>query len=319
MSTGKLTQNQVLDEHVEELQNLENQDYADEVYQEVMEEVRDEIRVEELMEDTEDLNDDSLTNDLRYNPEEDLIIKKYNTTWESIKEKSFTPFFAYGGNVLKAKLFDFPTLASRMNNEVDIKDEIKDLENVNVPDVELRVNDTIVYEMLDAENLKNYLPENPDEAYEVGKLAGEGMKEMRSNGIQQTDARPVNIMVDDSDDELQLYLVDQEYSNVKGDGGLLSKVMRKLNPLRLIIRDERGLIDIDAFTYQSGARHLDPEIYSEMKKGFEEGLGEEFRKRNDIPNNLVSPIHAYFLEKNQEYLENSKENTFLDKIPDNLI
>jgi tRNA A-37 threonylcarbamoyl transferase component Bud32 len=289
MSTGKLTQNQVLDEHVEELQNLENQDYADEVYQEIMEEVHDEFRINEYLEGTESLNEDSLTNDLRYDPEEDLIIKKYNDTWESVRDLSFTQFFSFAANILKGEV-KFPRLEDRMDKEVDIKEEIEELEKVDAPEVEDRVRDIIAYEKLEAENLKNYLPENPEKAYEVGKIAGEGLREMKENNIQQTDSRPVNLMVEESNGELELYLVDQEYSRTDKE-------------------DERGLIDIDTFMFNSGTSHLDPEIYEEVREGFEEGYGEEFRIRNDIANSIVSPAHALILEKDPEGAKNSVMNS----------
>ncbi|MFB6284768.1 MAG: hypothetical protein ABEK59_12715 [Halobacteria archaeon] len=239
--------------------------------------------------------DKGLSNTLYYDSEEDAIIKNYDINPGQGMTQAFAAV-AYG---VKFKP-DIHTKNQRMKKEIEMKEKIHesiDDDVVNSPEVKERRPNSIVYEHVDGMDAREYLEENPEYAYVVGKMVGEAIDELNNQGISQVDSRPSNWMITTEEDGLRLYLVDNEYSDIDMSQDLTDGVS--------------GMIDRGMFL--QGIQQMDAEVYRDVKAGMIESVGEI----NDIEDTVkaaVSVCNAALIEKDGGKLTRAAKNGVGDAV-----
>lgn len=161
-------------------------------------------------------SDTALTNDV-YFTSEGTVVKIY-------PKYPLSSFYTSFANLLGLR-FQYVSRETRMSNEVEVKERIKET-GLSAPEVVYRGEEAIEFEKVPGVSGYDYLETCSErEARELGRKVGEFLPELHSKDVALRDFRVSNMHVDE---DLELYLIDHEYS-VLGSG----KVFKWVDELTL--------------------------------------------------------------------------------------
>lgn len=209
----------------------------------------------------------------------DLVVTSKNTVLKKFAEKPVLSYVQAAGRVPALRL-ERQDQQQRIENEENFRGFITDYD-IDTPEILWTHEPYVEFELLNGDDLNDYIDDNPEEAEKYGREAAKFLNYVHGNDGAITDLRLNNFMMQDSGD---LTFLDAEY--FVNDAGNWEKEM-------------------DLITLENSLRQVRGRSYSSFRSGFDEEYGGQIGNRDEKIASLTSPGHAALLERDYDRFRNS--------------